>query len=88
MASIEGPADGDSFPAVNATRELNLGVPEEFPVDPISADVEKAKQVYCILFNYLRFSQEFLAYFILCSIGISSIFISRFNDLYFIYCWF
>ncbi|XP_020263857.1 uncharacterized protein LOC109839763 isoform X2 [Asparagus officinalis] len=45
MASLDGPVDGDSFPAVNATRELNLGVPEEFPVDPISSDVETSKKL-------------------------------------------
>ncbi|XP_020109771.1 uncharacterized protein LOC109725109 [Ananas comosus] len=41
------PQDGSdlTFPAVNAARELNLGVPEDFPVDPISSGVATAKEL-------------------------------------------
>ncbi|KAG1331701.1 hypothetical protein COCNU_02G016690 [Cocos nucifera] len=46
MASAEGTVgDTDAFPAVNASRELDLGVPQEFPVDPISSEVATAKEL-------------------------------------------
>ncbi|XP_008788987.2 uncharacterized protein LOC103706614 [Phoenix dactylifera] len=46
MASTEETVgDVDAFPAVNASRELNLGVPEQFPVDPVSSDVATAKEL-------------------------------------------
>ncbi|XP_010943768.1 uncharacterized protein [Elaeis guineensis] len=46
MASTEEMiGDADAFPAVNASRELNLGVPEQFPVDPVSSDVATSKEL-------------------------------------------
>ncbi|KAH7671368.1 Cytochrome C oxidase subunit II transmembrane domain-containing protein [Dioscorea alata] len=42
MASTIGETD-EAFPEVNVTRQLNLGVPEEFPVDPVSSKVAISK---------------------------------------------
>ncbi|PKA65764.1 hypothetical protein AXF42_Ash013179 [Apostasia shenzhenica] len=35
----------DKFPEVNASTEVNLAAPEEFPVDPISSNVATAKEL-------------------------------------------
>ncbi|KAJ0973405.1 hypothetical protein J5N97_021364 [Dioscorea zingiberensis] len=42
MASSIGEAD-ETFPQVNVTRQLHLGVPEEFPVDPVSSNLATSK---------------------------------------------
>lgn len=70
MASTIGETD-EAFPEVNVTRQLNLGVPEEFPVDPVSSKVaiSKAHKVFiikvlifvkqCLIFPFLNFVGEY-----------------------------
>ncbi|KAK8970831.1 hypothetical protein KSP40_PGU015356 [Platanthera guangdongensis] len=33
----------EPFPEINTSNQLNLGVPEDFPVDPISSKLDTAK---------------------------------------------